>query len=218
MFASDIDLLTLEPNLFSDVSWGAQRLAAATGSLSGTTLTLAGTDLAAAGVDAGCVVLMNGVPLEVIARTGTTTLTVSVVRWGRTGPAIPPVGMTTGACDISTFRPQIAIVHRYVLRLLGITEGPLTPTTRGSDAPQLTESAILNGPDFATFEALLALHNIYASAGATAPGASALSGKSEQFRRRAGAERTRQTAFIDTNNDGIAEATRRPSVIPLLRS
>lgn len=217
MFATDIDLLTIEPNLFADLGWNGQRLISAVGTLSGTTLTIAGVDLAAAGVEAGCVVMMSGVPLEVIARTSATTLTISLIRWARTGPAIPPVGLTSGNCEVRTFRPQIAIVHRTVLRLLGVSEGTPGPSTIGADGPPLGESAITNGGDFATWEALLALHDVYASAGAAAPGASALSVKADQFRRRAGAERTRQAALIDTNSDGLADATRRPMVIPLLR-
>jgi hypothetical protein len=217
MFALDIDLLTLEPNLFAEVGWSAQRLVNSTGTLSGTTLTIAGADLAAAGVEAGCVVLMNGVPLEVVARTGTTTLTVSLVRWGRSGPAIPPVNMPTGPCDVYTFRQQIAIAHTGVLRLLSVSAGTLPAMRTGSDGPQLGESAIINSAEFATLEALLALHDIYSSAGAAAPGGSPLSVKADRFRRRVADERARCAAFVDTNGDGIADATRRPNVIPLLR-
>jgi hypothetical protein len=218
MFANDIDLLAIEPNLFAEVGWSGQRLVSTTGTLSGTTLTLSGTDLAAAGIEAGCVVLMSGVPLEVMERLTTTTLKVSLVRWGRTGPAIPPVGMTSGNCEVWTFRPQIAVAHRLILRLLGVTEGTPPATRRGSDAPPLGESAVVNSSDFATLEALLSLHIIYAAATAGAPGGSVLIPKARQYRERAGAERTRVAALIDTDGDGVADATRRPSVIPLLRS
>lgn len=217
MFATDTDLLTIEPNLFADVGWNGQRLISASGSISNTTLTLAGTDLAASGIEPGCVVLMGGVPLEVIERLSTTTLKVSLVRWGRIGPAIPPVGMTSGLCEISTFRPQTALAHRMVLRLIGVSEGTPPAAPAGSDAPPLGESAVTNGGAFAMLEALLALHLIYAAAATGAPGGGALVPKVDQYRKRAGEERTRLAALIDTNGDGIADATRRTGVIPLIR-
>ncbi|MDP1663408.1 MAG: hypothetical protein Q8L55_15970 [Phycisphaerales bacterium] len=217
MFATDIDLLVIEPSLFAEVGWSGQRTVAAAGTLSGTTLTLASADLVAAGVEAGCVVLMNGVPLEVVSRTSATVLSVSLVRWGRTGPAIPPVGLTSGACEVYTFRPQTALAHRVVLRLLGLSEATPVPTVSGSDGTALGESAMVNSADAAMFEALVALHTIYASAGALAPAGSGLATKAEQYRRRAGAERARLSALIDTNGDGLADATRRPGVMPLIR-
>jgi len=218
MFATDTDLLTIEPNLFAEVGWTAQRTISAGGSLSGTTLTIASADLAAAQVEAGCVVLMSGVPLEVIARPSSTTLTVSLVRWGRTGPAIPPVGLTSAPCEVVTFRPQIDLAHRHVLRLLGVAPATPPAAAPGADGPALGEAAVVNGADFARFEALLALHDIYASAGAAAPSGSPLSARAAQYRERAGAERSRLAALIDTNADGVADATRRPAVITLLRA
>ena len=217
MFASDIGLLTLEPNLFSEVGWSGQRLLSTNGTLSNTTLTLPGTDLAASSIDAGCVILMSGVPLEVMERLTSTTLKVSLVRWGRTGPAIPPVGMTSGLCEVWTFRPQIAVAHRLVLRLIGVSEGTPPNTRPGSDAQPLGESAVVNSADFTTLEALLTLHIIYAAAGASAPGGSALIPKADQYRKRGSDERTRMAALIDTDGDGLADATRRTGIIPLIR-
>lgn len=202
MFTTDIDLLVVEPNLFAEVGWSGQRLVSDTGTLSGTTLRLAGSDLAASGVEAGCVVLMSGVPLEVVQRLSATTLSVSLVRWGRTGPAIPPVGLSSGACEVWTLRPQIALAHRAVLRLIGLSEG---------------EAAVLNGDELVMLESLLALHLVYAAAGAAAPAGSGLALKAEQYRRRAGAERTRIAAQIDLDGDGVIDATRRPGVIPWVR-
>lgn len=217
MFATDTDLLTVEPNLFADVGWSGQRLVSASGTLSGTTLTIATADLAASSVDAGCVVLMSGVPLEVMERLSATTLKVSLVRWGRTGPAIPPVGLTSGVCEVWTFRPQVALAHRQVLRLIGVSEGTPLAQTQGSDGAPLGESAVFNGGAFAMLEALLALHIVYAAASTGAPGGSVLAPKADQYRRRSADERTRLAALIDTNGDGIADATRRTGVIPLIR-
>ncbi|HZW08089.1 MAG TPA: hypothetical protein VFF65_13280, partial [Phycisphaerales bacterium] len=71
--------------------------------------------------------------------------------------------------------------------------------------------------ELVTLESLLALHTIYAAAGAAAPHGSPLADRAAQFRLRAGAERTRLAARIDTDGDGHPDATRRPGVIPLLR-
>ncbi|MBY0308428.1 MAG: hypothetical protein K2Q09_06775 [Phycisphaerales bacterium] len=214
MFATDIDLLVIEPSLFADAGWSGQRLVSATGSLSASTLTIAGADLAAAQVEAGCVVLMSGVPLEVVDRLSATTLRVSLVRWGRTGPVIPPVGLSTGQCDVWTFRPQLALAHRHVLRLLGLSES----TDRTGPGETLSESSVANPDALAALEALWALHIVYAAAGAGLPASSPLADKARQYALRAGAERTRVAALIDTDGDGTPDATRRPGIIPLLRS
>src|SRR3954470_14123560 len=70
MFASDRDLLAMEPNLFRDVGWVGQRLVSGTGGVAGTTLTLTAQDVdfEDGGVGAGCVVLVDGAPYEVLAR------------------------------------------------------------------------------------------------------------------------------------------------------
>lgn len=217
MFTSDIDLLTVEPNLFADTGWSGQRLVSASGTLSGTTLTLAGTDLDASAVEAGCVVLMSGVPLEVVDRLSTTTLKVSVIRWGRTGPTVPPVGLSTGVCEVWTFRPQIALAHRHVLRLLGLTDQADTEGA-GLNNTTLGDSSVINPGALTMLESLLALNIIYAAAGAGAPTGGTLADKSKQYALRAGAERTRVAALIDTNGDGTPDATRRPSVISLQRN
>ena len=70
MFATDRDLLALEPNLFRDVGWVSQRLVVGTGSISGTTLTMSAQDVAfdGAGVGAGSVVVVDSAAYEVRAR------------------------------------------------------------------------------------------------------------------------------------------------------
>ncbi|MFT3687065.1 MAG: hypothetical protein QM783_19440 [Phycisphaerales bacterium] len=215
MFATDLDLLTFDPALFGDVTWIAQRLLSASGTLSGTTLTITTADLAAQGVDAGCVVLMSGVPLEVVERLSTTTLRVSLIRWGRAGPVIPPVGLTAGPCEVRTFRPQIALAHRQVLRLLGLAD--IDADTGGQVGQTLSDTRVTNPGALSMLEALCALNIIYAAAATGAPANSPIADKARQFAARAAAERTRIAALIDTNGDGTPDATRRPSVIPLLR-
>jgi hypothetical protein len=211
MFATDRDLLVLEPNVFGEVGWVGQKLLAGVGSISGTTLTLSVGDFAAVGINTGHVVIVAGVPMEILARNTATTATISLVRPSSTGSAIPPVALSGVGVEVWTFGPQLEQAHRQVLRLLGIE--PDSPV--GLDG--IDESMIVNPRGLFVLEALLTLAGLYAAAGATAPMASGLARKAEQYRLRAGHERTQAVARIDVDGDGLPEFARRPGVIPLVR-
>lgn len=211
MFATDRDLLVLEPNLFRDVGWLGQRLVQGTGSVSGTTLTVAGVDLAALGVTAGHVVVVDGASLEVIARLSATTLTVSRVRAEADSAVVPPAAGTGLAVVITTFRPQIALVHRQVLRMLGVA-------AVGEDAAgEISEAQIVNAEDLRLVEAAGALHIVLASAAALAGPQSALGQRAEAFKRMFAAERGRVSARIDVDGDGVADAQRYLNAMQLFR-
>ena len=201
MWASDRDLLVLEPGLFRDVLWLGQRLWSGTASVSGTTLTVAGTDLAALGVGAGHVVVVDGAGLEVLARPSATALTVSRPRSAATEAAIPPAAGSGLAAAIATFRPQIAVAHRQVLRMLGLAEGEGRPGVLG-------ETAVTNAPELVTLEAAAALHVILAAAGGLAGENSALAQRGRFYRELFERERGRVAAQLDTDGDGAADATR----------
>lgn len=206
MFINDRDLLVLEPNLFRDVGWLGQRLADTTGSISGTTLTVTGADLAALGVGAGYVALVNGLPVEVLARLSATTATVSRLRADVNDAAIPPGNVPPSVpVQVWTLRPQINVVHQQVLRLLGIEPsadgGPVLPW-------QLTEAQIIRPRSLWLLEALLTLHLVYSSAAALAGSESPLGLRAQMYLARAGAERARAVAYLDTNGDGVAEVAR----------
>lgn len=211
MFATDRDLLVLEPNLFRDVGWLGQRLVQGTGSVSGTTLTVAGVDLAALGVTAGHVVVVDGASLEVIARLSATTLTVSRVRAEADSAVVPPAAGTGLAVVISTFRPQIALVHRQVLRMLGVAA-----VGEGSGG-EISEAQIVNAEDLRLVEAAGALHIVLASAAALAGPQSALGQRAEAFKRMFAAERGRVSARIDVDGDGVADAQRYLNAMQLFR-
>lgn len=222
MFITDRDLLVLEPNLFRDVGWLGQRVLDSTCSIAGTTLTVPGAvDLAALGVTTGHVILVNGLPLEVLARPSSTTLTVSKVRADTADAAIAPGSAPGGTpAQVWTFRPQIALVHAQVLRLLGVEPAGGGFSGSAFDG-QLVESQIIRGRSLWVLEALLALHQIYSAAAGLSGGAGSSAGRSpatstpsplaeraEMYRRRAALERTRAVAYLDTNNDGVAEIAR----------
>ncbi|MFN0011802.1 MAG: hypothetical protein ACKVS8_09190 [Phycisphaerales bacterium] len=213
MFAADRDLLVLEPNLFRDVSWLGQRLFTGLCTISGTTLTASGVDFAALGVDAGHVVLVDGASLEVVARVNATTLTVSRPRAGLDDAAIAPLAGIARPLSITTFAPQLGIVHRQVLAMLGLLEA-----ASEVEPEVLTESAVMNPRDLRLLEALGTLHLVFAAlGGAGAVAGSPESGRAEMYRQRFAAERGRVSARIDTDGDGLADATRRPSVMMLVR-
>ncbi len=214
MFASDRSLLVLEPTLFRDVVWVGQRLVGGMGDVAGTTLTLTSQDvtLEAANVEAGYVVLVGGAPYEVIERLTATTATISRIRASTGDGALPPTPVTAQAVAVVTFRPQIAMVHAQVLRLLGIEPGataqPGTPS----------ESSITNPEALEHIEALGAIHLILAAAAALSPPESALWARAEMYRQRFASERQRAIARLDLDGDGLADATRRLNIIQFIRA
>ncbi|MEZ6193973.1 MAG: hypothetical protein R3C45_22230, partial [Phycisphaerales bacterium] len=89
-FSTDRDLLAIEPAVFEDVPFAAQkRLQVADASISGTTVTSASADFVSAQVDAGSVVLIAGLAFEVVSRTDANTIEVSLPRTHKTDPGIP---------------------------------------------------------------------------------------------------------------------------------
>lgn len=216
-FAVDRDLLALEPGLFRDVSWTAQKLVDVAGaSVSGTTLTASGADFVGAGVAAGHIALVAGVAHEVVTRLSATQLTVSRLREEATAPAIPPGATTGAAVVIATFMPQIRIVHEQVMRSLGI-EPSAASGAPAVEAGAPTEANVVNPGGLARLEALGALHLIYTGAAALVDAASPLWAKAEVYRARFAEERRATGAALDLDGDGIADAVRRASALRLVR-
>ncbi|KAA0215524.1 MAG: hypothetical protein DYG94_07430 [Leptolyngbya sp. PLA3] len=212
-FANDVLLLTLEPALFRDVAWVSQRLVLGAGSCSGTVLTMTSQDVLfdAGGVDTGNVVLVAGTGYEVIARVSGTVLTISRLRASDDDALTPVSGASDVEVSVPTFAPQIAMVHRQVLRMIGIE--PDVPEEAGSIGP----SAIVNPGALARVEALGALHLIYAAAGSALGPESAPARKAEFYRQRFADERQRAVAMIDTDADGQPDAVRRLNILALVR-
>lgn len=211
MFASDRDLLVYEPRLFDEVAFASQTVASwSSGEIAsdGLTLALAGVDLAALGVDAGWVVVIDGVAAEVLGRVDATTLTVSRVRASAGDAPMPLVAGKGLSVRIATFRPQIGVVHEQVLASLGV----------GSAAGgALDESSIVNAAALKRVESFGALYLVFSGAAALVGYDSVLWQKAQMYLARYGSERVRVSALVDTDGDGVADATRRMNVMQLVR-
>lgn len=210
MFATDRDLLVIEPNVFRDLFWVGQRLTRGVGSVSGTTLTIASPEVAfdAANIGAGNVACVNGVSYEVTARLSATTLTISRVRAEGSTANVPPTAVSGVECWIATFGPQIEMVHRQIVRMAGIVPG-VGPYPHG----EIGEGAITNASELVRLEALGALNLIYSGASAGAAMDAPAARRESLYRRLYGEERARVRVEIDTNGDGIADAVRGLNVV-----
>lgn len=193
-YASDRDLLVLEPRLFVDLLWVGQRLYEGEVSSSGTVLTAASGGLDAAGVGAGHVVTVGGASYEVVERLSDAELSVSLLRATASAPLVAPGGASgvSGTGRVMTFSPQIELVHAQVLAMAGI-----------EDAAVVTDPSRL-----VLIEALGALHLIYASASAGS-GRDSMGDRASMYRGRFGAERARVRLMLDLDGDGEAETERR---------
>jgi hypothetical protein len=212
-FASDRDLLAIDPRVFADAAWVSRRVVSGTGSVSGTALTLTGggPTFEAAGVGAGGVVVVAGRALEVVARTGASVVTVSALRADASAAAIPPGDGTGLAVEVIGFGAELGLVHRQVLRMLGIE-----PEDTWSEDP-LREQDVVNPEEFAVVEALGALHVIYAAAAAAGPVGGEMARRAEEYRERFAAERRRAAGLIDLDGDGKPDATRRLNAVVFVR-
>ncbi|MBX3353417.1 MAG: hypothetical protein KF684_10850 [Phycisphaeraceae bacterium] len=204
-YSTDRLLLSLEPTLFRDIAWSAQtRLTASDAAIASTTLTSASSDFTAAQIAPGMVALVNDAPLEIVEVLSPTALTVSRLRDDEHDDPIAPLPMSGASLRISTFGPQRAIVHRQLLAALGLDEQ--------------SASSVTNPHDLALVEALGALHLILSSAAALVGDASPLWAKAALYRERFDRARRTLAAHLDLNADGLPDATRRITVVHLLRA
>lgn len=200
-FSTDRDLLLYEPTLFNDVPWvSQQRLSVTDGDIVGTTLMSAQADFESAQVDTGSVVLVNKLPLEVIARQDAMTLTVSLPRTRTTDAAIPPGDVSAGTVVVRTFMPQAELVCGSLLRMLGLD----------SDDPDLPldADAVVSLSLMARLEALGTLERVFSSAAALTGDNDGLLFKAAEYRRRLSEAATRSAVQIDTNGDGLPDEKR----------
>lgn len=215
MFASDRDLLMYEPRLFLDAVWVGQRLFSGTGLVVSGVLAASGALFTTIGIAPGNVVNYKDASYEVVQVLGATQLGLSVPRASAEDPVILAPDSASTSVSIYTFRHQLLIVHEQILRMIGIE--PELVAQPGETL--VTESSIVNPTALRRLEALGALHLVFAAAsasGAVGEG-SVFSEKAAMYRERFAAERERVSVLIDTDGDGRADATRRPTVMHLVR-
>jgi hypothetical protein len=208
---TDVDLLTIEPSVFLDATAGATKIhAAGDGALSGTTLTSAGSSFTALGIDAGHVAVVGTEALEVVQRTGATTLSVSRPRSLVAGTMIAPAAGTGLALTIWTFRRVMDQAETALLAVLGIdADHPTKP---------LELNAIVNVEAVRHVMGLLAVAHAFAIAAAAAPTSDSLARRQALYEREAEHGRQRLCAALDLDGDGVADATRRAAVVTFIRA
>ncbi|MEO1008701.1 MAG: hypothetical protein AAFX79_09045 [Planctomycetota bacterium] len=210
MFAQDRDVLYLEPHAFTDALWAGRRLASGIATVSGTTLVASSVDAGfdVAGAAAGGVIVFNGVPYEITAVASATELGLSRLRASVDDASLPPAPASNASFTLVSFAPQIALVHAQIMAMLGLDdpEGP-------GEAAVVAESA----GALANVEALGALHLVYASASALAGPSSAIGARAVMYREMFSRAQRVLAVRLDVDGDGIADATRRPGVVQLVR-
>lgn len=211
-FAADRDLLIIEPTLFRDVAWLGQRLLEGVADLAGSTMTLTtyDHDLAALDIRPGAVVLANDVPHEITEILGPTDATISRIRADRDDPLIAPGASPPLTVEIHSFRPQLEMIHRQVLRMAGIE-----PSDAGAD---VTTDNITNPAALRAVESHGALHLIYSAAAALGGDDSPLASRARLHRAIFGIERQRALVELDLDGDGLPDATRRLNAIQFVRA
>lgn len=214
MFINDRDLLVAEPNLFRDVVWVGQRLCRGTASTLNTTLTMTApdTDFVAASVTTGHVVVVDGAAYEVIERIDGSVLTVSRLRPDAGDPPIPVPPIEDKPAWVVTFAPQIAVIHRQILRMLEVE-----PSASPSNPSAPLESSITNPQDLAAMEIFGTLYLVMSAAAATSGPQSPLGIRAAFYRSLFSQERARAAALLDLDGDGVAENVRRLNVAFLRR-
>ncbi len=158
-FATDRDLLALDPNLFFEIAWDAQRrVTSDNAQLTSGLLSAPGVDFADAQIDPGFVAILDGSALEVSLRPSPATLLLSHLRARADDPELIPGDIAGAKLRISTFQPQIELAHHELMQSLDIDE--------------TQESSITNPRDVALLEAAMTLRRIY-DAARSAPDANA---------------------------------------------
>lgn len=212
MVATDRDVLAVEPNVFRDIAWAGQRLVSGSGSTIGGVLTqtpgLYDVSFVDADVGTGHVVVHAGVALEVVARIGATSVTVSRIRASTSDPVIPVADTGASQTVVYTLAPQIRMVTDQVYRLLGVAA---TGSALGPN--QLVPEHVYDIGDIRRAVVMGTLHMAYSASAALSSEGSPLHQRTELYRRMFALERERAVVRFDADGDGEPEFTRRMNIM-----
>ncbi len=207
-FSTDRDLLALEPRIFNDVPFVVQqRLQVNDGVMSHTTLSSVSADFAEARVEAGCVVLVNDVPHEVLARLDAHTLCVSLLRNTPADATIPSDSGFNMKIQARTFAPQANLVAATLLQLLGLDDADATEA----------QARIVSLSVMRKLETLGTLWHIYQAAANLVADEPALWQKATQARQRYQGALDTAAIILDLDGDGRGDVCRHLGVAPLTR-
>jgi len=210
MLITDTTILRLAPHVFIDAAALATILVdGSDGAVSGSGFTSAGSDFTVNDIDVGHVIIIDGSPLEVDARTSATQLDVSRARASDGDALIPPGDGATLTFSVPTFERQIAEQEAWVLGAIGID--PNHPTTA------LDETSMIDARDLETLIALRTIAHLYEVAAARNPADTALALQASQWRTIERTQRHGTVVYLDLDGDGAPDATRRIDVVEFTR-
>ncbi|MGI9014984.1 MAG: hypothetical protein ACR2GY_12145 [Phycisphaerales bacterium] len=211
MLINDVDLLRLDPSLFTAAASLATVLASGSdGAVAATALSSASSDFATLSIDDGHVIVIAGTPCEVTQRTSATGLDVALPRSSDAGTAVGPGDGSALAFSVLSFERQIAQQEMWVLGALGIdADHPGTP---------LDETAIIDTEPVRSMIAHRVLASVYEAASAGDTADASLAQRAVLARRNATDAMSRTVAWLDIDGDGVPDATRRIDVVIFARA
>jgi hypothetical protein len=155
------------------------------------------------------VVVIAGVPAEVISRTDAQTLVVSRLRGRRSDDPIPPAPGTSLEVVARSFAPQASLVHDTLLAMLGID-----PDDTGG---AITEGMIVSLTVMARLETLGTLERVYTGAVAVGGDTGEVWKKAAEYHRKFGTACRAARVRLDLDGDGAADFTRELGVLRFIR-
>ena len=199
---TDIELLALEPTLFTDAkSQGVMLDDRTNAAISGTTLTSVDSDFTAIGINDRRVAVVDGEPLEIVSLIDSTNAQVSLPR-PKSATVIEPKAGTGLTMQIITFEKHIDAAEVVFRRALGLLpDDPVEP---------VEDTQVLNLDELTPLVALIVAADVFTRAAAASdPEDDSLVRRATAYDAlRADALRT-AAAMLDLDDDGITDATRR---------
>ncbi len=214
-FCDDVDILKYEPVLFGELSIPSQVLASGTdGETDGTSFATAEADFVNSQVAAGGVIYLrsdNNVidgPFEILSVESATELTISVLRPEGSCDAVAPQSVSDLFYRVSTFAPQINEASFRLMEYFGI--GQAYPSG-GVDLADILDITVLKEASV-----FAVISSVYATIAGEADNENHWK-KSLYYKRAFEKARESCRLSIDSNSDGVAEATRFGGCGRLLR-